>query len=313
MGKLFNPSKRTFTGPWILDNSSLEELDEIVEYANYELEKTRNENIEATAIKDFEDKKYETFEKAKEYALKYSYDSIRKDITLISNDESKLTDNSIKELLVDPKIKNFKPKELSVDIEYGRLNMFSFNVKQRYEGELEYDVKSTKSEVEDEINYKLENWVEKHKPLYIQSLWLKFAFPLAMFGGVICLIFAANIFSTYRPSSIQVYKDQIETIIEKGIDDKNQAEAMDLLLKINSGYVPPEIKEETRVSETAKRVSIISLAFCLIGIFKPLTLIGIGKHKNKLKFYRRYMKLVLFVIPGIFIYPYVVDFIKNLY
>jgi hypothetical protein len=151
-----------------------------------------------------------------------------------------------------------------------------------------------------------------NKPLFIQSLWLKLAFPLAMFGGIICLLFAVNISSTYRPSSIQVHKDQIEAIIENGINDKNQSEAVELLLKINSGYVPPDVKEETRINKTAKRVSIIALAFCLIGIFKPKTLIGIGKHRNTLKFYRYYLKFVLFIIPAIFVYPYLIEFIKSL-
>ncbi|WP_282148041.1 hypothetical protein [Algibacter lectus] len=205
MGKLYNPSKRTFTGPWFLDIKALEELDEIVEFANDELKKSRNEIIESIALKDFEDKKRESLDEARKYAVKYSFDSIRKDITLISKDESKLKDNTVKELLVDPKIKSFSPKELSIDIEYGRTNRFSFNAKQRYDGELEYEVKSTKSEIEDEINYQLENWVDKYKPLTIQSLWLKLAFPLAMFSGILCFILALNIFSTYKPNTKEIY------------------------------------------------------------------------------------------------------------
>jgi hypothetical protein len=313
MGKLYNPSKRTFTGPWFIDKTALEELHEIVEFANNELEKSHNEFIEATALKDFEDKKYENFEDAKAYVIKFSFDTIRKDITLISNDESKLKDKTIKELLVDPKNKNFSPKELSIDIEYGGLNKFSFNIKQRYDGELQYDLNSTKSEIEDEINYKLENWIDKYKPPFIQSLWLKYTLPLSMLSGIICLIFALKIFSTYRPNTQEVYKDKIESIIKNGVNNKNQSEAVDLLLKINSGYVPPEIKEKTKINEIAKRITIISLAFFLIGMFKPITLIGIGKDINKLKLYKRYIKFVLFVIPAIFIYPYIVDLIKNLF
>ncbi|MDO1512246.1 hypothetical protein Q2T41_06215 [Maribacter confluentis] len=312
MGKLFNPTKRTFAGPWLLNNSSLEELHEIIEYADYELSKTLDEKIDATALKDFDDKKYESFEEAKKYALKYSFDRKRKDITLISNNESRLTDNSIKELLVDPKVKNFKPKELSVDIEYGSLDIFSFNVKQRFDGELEYNVKATKSEVEDEINYRLENWVDKYKPLFIQTWWLKLAFPLAIFAGLTFLLTAVNISSTYRPNSIQVHKEQIEAIIENGVNKENQTEAVELLLKINSGYISDDVEEETRINQTAKRVSIIALAFCLIGIFKPKTIIGIGKHKRTLKFYKYYLRFVLFVIPAIFVYPYIIEFIKNL-
>ena len=141
---------------------------------------------------------------------------------------------------------------------------------------------------------------------------MKFAIPIALLAGFILLTFASTIFSTYKPSSIEVYKDQIEAIIVTGIDDNNQHKALELLLKVNSGYVPSDIKEETRINETAKRISIISLAFLIIGVFKPPTLIGIGRHKNKLKFYRIYMKFILYIIPAIFIYPYLVDFIKNL-
>lgn len=310
MAKLYSPSKK-IKGPWLLDKNALEELNEIVEFANVELEKIRNEKINADALKDFEDKKYDSFEKAKAYALKYSYDIIRKNIILISNDESRLNDNSIKELLVDPKLKNFKPKELSIDIEYGKLNKFSFNVKQRFDGELEYEVISTKSEIEDEINYRIENWIDKYKPLLIQTMWLSFATYLAIFGCIIFFISALNIFSTYKPNSVQVYKNQIENLIETGINIENQFQALDLILKINSDYVPLDIKEETLISEPAKRVSIISLAFCLIGIFNPKTIIGVGKHKQTLKLYRRYMKFIVFVIPALFIYPYVVEIIKN--
>ena len=311
MGTLLNPSKRTFAGPWLLDKVALEELNEIVEFANQELKKCRHEIIESIAQKDFDEKKYDTLEKAKAYALKHSWDTVRKDIVLISNDESKLKDNSINELLVDPKIKNFRPKELSIDIEYGRENKFSFNVKQRYDGELEYDIKSTKSEIEDKINYKFENWLDKYKPNIIQTKWLQFAFPLALLSGIFSIIFAINIYSTYKPTSQVVYKDKIDNLINFGINEENTAEALDLLLKINSGYVPPDIKEEVKISKTARRITIIALSFCLLGIFKPITIIGVGKDKNKLKLYKKYMKYILFVIPGIFLYPYIIDLIKN--
>lgn len=311
MGILLNPSKRTFSGPWLLDKVALEQLDEIVEYANQELEKCRNEIIDSEAQKDFDQKKFDSLEKAKTFALKHSWDTVRKDIVLISNDESKLKDNSIKELLVDPKIKNVSPKELSIDIEYGRKNRFSFNAKQRYDGELEYDIQSTKSEIEDELNYKLENWVDKYKPNIIQSKWLQLSFPLAIFSGFIFFLFAINIYSTYKPSSQEIYKNQIDNLIASGINKENTTEAIDILLKINSGYIPEDVKEEVKISETAKRVSIIALSFCLMGIFKPKTIIGVGKDKNKLKFYKRYLKFILFIIPGIFVYPYIIELFKN--
>ncbi len=312
MGKLFNPSKKSFSGPWALDNNALEELHEIVEFANSELEKTYNEKLESQAEKEFADKLHSSIEEAKAYQKKYSYDTIRKDIILISKDESKLKDSSIKELLFDSKIKNFKPKEFSIDLEYGKQNKFSFDLKQRFEGELEYEIISSKSEIEDKINYQLENWLDKYKPFYIQTLWLKTADLITLLSFIVCLISALNISTTYKPNSIQYYQNRIEKIIKSGVNNENQYEALDLLLKISTDYTPPDLKVENRIDETSKSIAIVSFVFLIIGIIKPKTIIGLGKHKKLFNFYKQYMRIVLVIIPSAIIYPYIIDIIKNL-
>jgi len=310
MGILQNPSRKTFVGPWLLDVQALEELDKIIEFADNKLEKARITALESKAREEFEDEKYNSYEEAKESTFKYSYDTIRKNITLISQDESKLTDNTLKEILVDPKLKDFRPKELNIDVVYGTANFLRLSVKQRFDGELMYETESTQSETDNEINYKLENWVDTNKASKIQSLWLKYSFPVFLLGALLSLFFLLNLVAIVKPTAQEIYANEINTLISTGIDESNEYQAIDLLLRINSNYIPNNIVEEKKVNSFAKNGLIITLPIVLFAIFKPKTILGLGKDKKILKLYKQYMKLVLLIIPAIALYPFITDLIR---
>ncbi|WP_026838866.1 hypothetical protein [Gillisia sp. JM1] len=313
MGILYIPSEKQIKGPWFIGRKELEELDEILKFIDQKLKDSYENEIQAEAEEELKKKRFDNIEEARIYIQKSSFmKKIRKDITIISQDESKLKDSQLKDLLIDPKIKNFKPKELSIDIEYGYNNHFSLNIMKRFDGELKYKLECSDSEAKDEINYKIENWIESYKPKKIKQLWQEYSFPLIMLAGMIFLLSITSIVSNKSPTAVNVYSKDINKLIESGINEDNRDEAIELILKTNANYIPESVTSIEEFNATAIKLAIFSLICLLVFIFKPKTIIGVGKHKSLLNTYKLYTKMILVTIPAIFVLPFIYDFIKEL-
>ena len=160
MGQLYIPGKKEIKGPWFIGVDELEELDKIIEYIDTKIIESKYLEINESTSIDIQ--KYPSIYKDLETGIatrKESYlENHVKKIILISSDEKRLTDTSIKGILKDPKLKDFKPKELEIEIGYRSDNSFSLNVKRRYDEEISYEVKCFDQDCRDEIKYKIEYW-----------------------------------------------------------------------------------------------------------------------------------------------------------
>jgi len=311
MGKLYVPPEKEIIGPWLLGSKELEELDEVVEFIDDKLKISYKKEFNIKAQKFLDNGKYGSLEEAieKEYR-QYFKARKKKNIVLISNDETRLIDDRLRNILIDNKLKSFRPKELTIDIEYGYTNVFSFDVKKRFDGALKYKVRCMDSEIENEISYKIESWIENSQPNKISQLWNKYSIAI-YFVAIFFLVFSLyNVYTIETPRIINVYQSEINKLLSDGINSENQYKATELLLKLNANYFPENIEPVSKFNPWAIRLAVFSILILLISHFKPKTTLGLGKHKGLLNYYKKYIKIIIVTIPSIFLLPYLIKLIK---
>ena len=312
MGYLIVPAEREITGPWFLGNFELEELDDVFEFIDAEMVKAFDVEIEEMANEYIKSGIQMELPLAITHIKKSrSFRNIKK-VTLISKDETRLIDQSLRGILKDSKIKDFKPKELRLEIEHGRSNELTLVIKKAFDGELSYSVKCSKPDSQEEIRYKLDNLLEKHKPSKFKQIWNKYAF----FVGLLSVFFILTSFYIYAiKDSTDVksfYQSDINNILKTGVNNDNQNKAIELFLKYSSEYRPENTRSNSIFDKSFYKILSISIFVLLISIFYPKTVIGIGRDKNTLKFYRFYTKFILITLPSIFIISPIIDLVKML-
>lgn len=312
MGELYIPSKKEVNGPWLISLYDLEELDAIIKEIEQHLTESYQQENKDDAIKDVEKGRYESIEEALEFQKNSLYKKeIKKTITLISKDETRLISDSLKDLLIDPKLKKLEPKELNITIEFDYYNSFSLNIRKHFNGKLKYELKCYSPENRSEISYKIENWIEKKQPNLGKRVWHKYSLLFTFLSFIICLFSSVFINTTLYPNTNEIYKSDALEIIKNGVSDSNQFVAMELILKQNFNYIPEKQKPVTKHNKVAFRIFSVSLFLLIISILKPRTTIGVGKYKNRLKFYIFYSSMILYTIPVILFSPVLIDLIQD--
>jgi len=112
------------------------------------------------------------------------------------------------------------------------------------------------------------------------------------------------------PQIIDVYQNEINELLSEGINSENQFKATELLLKLNTNYFPDDVKPVSKFSSWAIRLAILSALVLLISHFKPKTTLGLGKNKMLLSYYKKYIKIIIVIIPSVFLLPYLIKLIK---
>lgn len=311
MGKLFIPGERRINGPWFVGIQELEELDEIFEFAHDKISQSLKSAKEEEAKIDVEKGLYDSLEKAMSKKNFLDFEDEKK-VELISSNGKKLIDDSLKGILKDSKLLDFKPKELILEIRNGFNKYFFLKISRRYDGELTYNVNFFDQDCNEEIIYKIENWLEKYQPTKINTFWSQYGSGMSFFSFLIALILSSFISKTELPDFKSIYKNEITKILKSGVNKDNETKAIELLLKYSTDYRPENVKEVTKINKRAIQFFSLSLIILLLGIFKPITTIGIGEHKSLLNRYKIYTKFVLITLPALFIIPPIVEWIKGI-
>jgi hypothetical protein len=312
MGHLYIPGKKEAVGPWLLDLKDIEELHEIFEFVYAKIlesiERDRNQEAEDDA------KRYnKSFEDAKTAIVKRRGEA-NKRVTLTSYDEKILFDTTISGLLKDPKLIGFNAKELQLSITDDRYkNEFKLKVSNRFNGQLDYKVSCSSQDAEDEIKYKVENWIDKHEPSIPRQWWNEYSFFIIFFGLAVCVLSITFVVRTEKLDVKQRYRTEIVHLLDSGVNETNRDKSIELLLKYAVEYKAEEQETKKTTNKTAMRIFLSSLFLVVISIFKPKTTIGIGANKGLVKFYRVYSYFILVTIPGVFLVPPLIDWIKSVW
>lgn len=310
MGKLFIPGERSINGPWFIGINELEELDEIFEFAFEKINNSLKTAKEEQAKIDVEKGTYKSIEIALERNNFLKFEETKK-VELISKNGKRLIDDSLKGILKDTKLLDFKPKELTLEISSGYNKYFFLKITRRFEGELSYNVKFFDQDCSEEIIYKVENWLEKYQPTKVNTIWSQYGSSISFIAFMLSLISSLFIITKELPDYKTLNKNEITKIIKTGVNKENETKAIELLLKYSTEYRPDNIKEVTKINKRATQFFSLSIIILILGFFKPITTIGIGEHKTVLNRYKIYTKFILITLPAVFIVPLIIDWIKS--
>lgn len=316
MAQLIVPIEKSkeIKGPWFIGKDELEELSPIIERINTKLHSSLEEEIRIVASKKFENEKRKSLDEyLKETQADYDYKNTKSEVTIYSKDGKHLIDNSIIGLLKDQNLHGFLSKSLYLNLEHGRHNSFSLEINTYWtHGGLKFEIKCANEETLKDIRYEIGSWIEKHEPNKAKQIWSDNYFSFILFGAFIMMFSFLASFTHFDADYKDIYKKEINKLIESGVTKENQDKATELILKYISDYKPKSSESEIYiVNKIPFQIFLISTFIVLVSIFRPKTIIGLGKRKSRLEFYKVYTKLVLIILPTTFILMPLVDWMKE--
>ena len=171
-------------------------------------------------------------------------------------------------------------------------------------GELAISFDTISPKAKQDINFSIEEWLTTIKPNRILTAWKVLREYLFYFLAPYFLL-PTLIWVTANDYSA-VLKTKAHTLISSGINEDNLNQAIDLLLKLNSNYSPPNI--------TPNYLSLILLltmqtVLALIIFFVPKTTFELGLSKTKYTNRKIWAKFITYTFPVFFILPFIINWI----
>jgi hypothetical protein len=311
MVQIINPSDRTVKGPWLLDNTSLEDLHNTLVAIEDKLQEAYNILLDKTA----EDRFLEYKKAGKEISIEeqkentrngYVFNNSKKYILISTKQGKTIKDESLISVLKAGQINEFNPTKLEINIEKGPCE-FTLTVSPEFDGELVTRIKVPEDNRFNDINYEINKWIDQNKPNVALQKWSRW-FPFAIL--IVFPMMTFILLSTLKDSG-DSYKNQLaeesKQLLKGGLTPEETTKAMEIILKKESGYVPEGINREIELNKNILNIWIYTnIALALLSV-KPKTVIGLGKNRGKMSFYRIWIKAVLVFIPLSIIVPFIVN------
>jgi hypothetical protein len=161
----------------------------------------------------------------------------------------------------------------------------------------------------------LKAWVADVQPPWWQR-WLLAPRQLSRLFLFLVLIFGSlSLFSTApSPSDYkESYKQQARELLRNGIDQRNQAKALELILSLESGFIPPGAK----VKHSQKSFVTFFVAVFVLAVLSatPSMCLGIWRGKQRLRLWRLWFRLNFYTIPSLILttifWPQLVSVIES--
>ena len=237
----------------------------------HEAQETLRKNEYPSLYPDFET----TFAEKRAYYAKHYGQS--KTVTLLSKDEKKLKDSSIKEIIIYSRLRDFTPYYLQVEI-VNISNKFTLDVGRKYGGGLSYSVDCFDQKIKDEILFDIDSWIDKNKPSRPKQMWGSTWLFFVIMGFLYSILLLLSVFTFesyyYKPA----YKKELNAILSNGINKENQAKAQELFIKYSMDYLPEDVRDKQviKIDYLWLRVAVVMFLIALASIFRPQTTIGLG-------------------------------------
>jgi hypothetical protein len=284
MTKIAFPTELQIDGPWLIDGERLTELDSVldkcVEKMRAETKRMLEEHIEARILersqenhlpKDEIDKLRTEY---KESPPQYPYDSDKRLLTVYLSGGRTVEATRFSELVAVANFQNEVPRGFSAIAKVGVTEAKVQLTSTYYTTRLDIRTSPSENEVALENFGLLQNWQVDFGPKRWQQIWLKasWLFPaLAFLWLAFGMMLLADLSSGAPQKQI---KEEARQLLQQGINSSNQIRAEQLLLEIESDYVPEQIDS---VPITSRMWTTLALGLgCLIALcFCPKLSIGI--------------------------------------
>jgi hypothetical protein len=285
MAKIATPGTTDREGIWLLSQNDLEELDSVIE------------KIERLIINSCEIQGKDYGQSPVQITSMQELQKIGRKVALVFEDDRRLTDSSIKNLLKENSLRDLKPKELTVSIRHGN-NFFKLRISSSKDN-LRYEIDCYDLSDKDEIRYEIEKWIDSKSNWRVLSFWSSISGLAVIILIIPLLIYTLDVFFTSYTTYKSVAEGEMRAILKTGIDSTNLFRAVELGLHIQSGFVPSNFVPKEQEKDPKDIKILVGLIFLfLVFIFKPKSVIGIGKNKAVLDSRRIWIKIVTVTIPA---------------
>lgn len=236
------PSSVTVKGLFLLDVDELKELDAILKRCTGELRKKAEAELR-TAVKEYsriyQRSSLDEAESKARADLKERYPFNRKKqvIAVYCKSGKTIKHHCFADIVECPEIKAEWPEKVKIEIEIANTSL-SVELFERYpQPAIEIDVRPSDSAAAGRIVNRLRDWAEKKRRLGYFGQILNV--PEIRFGILFISLFCAFMFS--HVGLVQTPTGKIEllvkalTLLNKGVNEKNQSEAIGILLQYETG------------------------------------------------------------------------------
>ncbi|CAF3810748.1 unnamed protein product [Rotaria sp. Silwood1] len=259
-GRFYIPEVNQVSGPWLLSYESLETLDKLFSEVDVQLQKALEKSY-----------KPKTKEESQKYAV----------ITLADGHTYRTGD--IKSIINYVDTHSSSPTELNIKTIKGNteneFNLIINSNTSKEEVDFEYRIRCLDETIQQEIKTSIDKWIRENKASTALRIWSNLLIYLVWIVGFLTILISWNNL-TYTYSKSENYKLELKKQAQKMIEQKNQKTNIDstlfLLLKLESDYVPDNIKSETTLvyDKGAKKLLIVSILIFMISLIHPKTTIG---------------------------------------
>lgn len=307
-------TQKGFDGPWLVGRVALDELNDVLEEISERFEVEVNKQVEAEIVEYIEDYPPDTKDSIREsieesIALRHQ---LRKNVKISLSSSKYLQGQTIKELLANPELQDEAPVGIEVEISAaGRKARFQLGREFFGDPRLNISVSPETDGISREAFADLQLWAVNHQPPVWQQIWGKFA----SYHWLIWLLLI-SLSSFIVPSSsddVQAYLEpKTHKILLDGVSEDELPAAVELLLQYQVKTLPKEVSREFPAWFGVLFFG--GMAVCVILSIRPTMVIGLGRNKNKLEFWLKWVRFVSVTIPGIifasFVWPYIVVWVK---
>ncbi|MGE4385824.1 MAG: hypothetical protein AB7E39_08210 [Endomicrobiaceae bacterium] len=310
MGQRIIPSQQEFDGPWLIDNNKLEELNETLLLIEKKLNDACNILLgihTTTRFNEYKkwDKNVTAEDIKQEIQNSYPFHNSNKYVSLTNKQGTKITDKDLLSLLKDPQIKEFNPIDLIIHIQNGPYK-FILEISTNPYRNLKTIIDVSNDSIFNDINYEINKWIDKHRPNYLSQKWSSF-FPFASLLIFILLFFSTSLL---LKGQANLYKTELaresSIILKDGLDNNNTTKAIEIILKYESDYIPENFSTDTTINKEIEYFLILIILTLALLSISPKTVIGLGKNKWKVIFYRRWIYFVSIFIPVSILLPIII-------
>lgn len=287
MSRIIYPGSYKENGPWIMDKEGLASFENMV---------NRVADEQSMATK----KKY-----------------IPQHIVTLENGQ-KIVANSLSELELSNDLKTHYVTKLHTKIDeenrYIFCTEFTFQLGNRALHSFQYDIRDIGDEsVKLRCINIVDEWVNENRPSFLLRLWNSIHSAVFFLGLFVAFFILATATSDtpHETTCQQELLDSAYEIIEQGVNEENVYLALQILLEKEFSDVSLSI--QPKVPTVDFWIGFVCICVVtLVVAFCPIAHIAIGIGKQKVKFWKGYIKILTYFIPTAIILPLLINFVSSI-
>ena len=307
-------TEKSFDGPWLVGRGALDELDEALERICVRYQIEADKHIETQVDKYLEDYPQEMQDEIREstrerVSLRLK---LQRNVKLTLSNSKYIQGRTINELLANPELQEEAPTGVVVDISASNLNARVQLGGYYKSASLNISTSPETDSTSREAFSELQQWAKNNQSPFWQRLWNKVA-PFYWFIWLFIVLISIVVLPTPSDNVEKYLKPVANELLSGGISEAELPKAVELLLQYQSKHIPQG--ERPSLPRWFGIIFFVGLAVNIMFSIRPKIVIGIGRNENKLLFWRQWTKFVGVTIPtivfGSFVWPYIVEWLKN--